>query len=134
MQIDSAQLTLLYGVLSLMLPDGILDHFDIVKLEEEAVPPPDDGSYTPYNRRVHLYLDEQDTRTPGERHSLRPNGFTEYASVTDYPVRDRLLTLHMRRRRYTGQDGKNTVPCIFPLKARGTGISPEFAAFLKGGA
>lgn len=134
MQTDSSQLELLYGVVALLLPDSILDHFEIVKLDEEDVPAPADGSYTPYKRKVHLYLDEQDARTAQEHGSLRPNGFTEYTTVADYPVRNRLLTLHMRRRRYIGPDDKNTIPCIFPLKAKGTSISPEFALFLKGGA
>ena len=133
MQIDSAQLELLYGVVALLLPDGVLDHFEIVKLDEEEVPVPQDGSYTPYKRKVHLYLDERDERTADEHTALRPNGFTEYTMVTDYPVRNRLLTLHMRRRRYISPDDKNTILCIYPLKAKGTSISPEFAAFLKGG-
>ena len=44
MQTDSAQLELLYGVIALLLPDSILDHFEIVKLDEEDVPAPADGS------------------------------------------------------------------------------------------
>ena len=134
MQIDSAQLELLYGVVALLLPDGVLDHFEIVKLDEEDAPVPADGSYTPYKREVHLYLDELDERTSEELTALRPNGFTEYTMVTGYPVRNRLLTLHMRRRRYISPDDKNTILCIYPLKAKGTSISPEFAAFFKGGA
>lgn len=134
MQIDSAQLELLYGIVSLLLPDGILDHFDIVKFEERDAPVPADGSYTPYKREAHLYLKEIDSRTSEERLTLRPNGFTEYTEVADYPVRNRLLRLHMCRRRYTGPDDKNTILCIFPMKAKGTSISPEFAHFLKGGA
>jgi hypothetical protein len=134
MQIDSAQLELLYGVVALLLPDGVLDHFEIVKLDEEDAPVPADGSFTPYKRKVHLYLDERDERTAEELMALRPNGFTEYTMVTDYPVRNRLLTLHMRRRRYISPDDKNTILCIYPLKAKGTSISPEFASFLKGGA
>lgn len=134
MQIDSERLELLKGVVSLFLPDGILDHFDIVKLEEEEVPAPEDGSYTSFKREVHLYLDERDERAADGHATLRPNGFTEYTQVTDYPVRSRLLTLHIRRRRYISADDKNTILCIYPLKAKGTSISPEFAAFLKGGA
>ena len=134
MQTDTAQLELLNGVVALLLPDDILDHFEIVKLDEEDAPAPADGSYTPYKRKVHLYLKELDSRSAEERLTLRPNGFTEYTEVADYPVRNRLLTLHICRRRYIGPDDKNTIPCIFPLKAKGTSISPGFAAFLKGGA
>jgi len=53
---------LLYGVVSLILPDNILDQFDIVKLEEEDIAR-NDGSYQPFKRNVHIYLDEQDNRT-----------------------------------------------------------------------
>ena len=35
MQIDTERLELLYGVVALLLPDGVLDHFEIVKIEEE---------------------------------------------------------------------------------------------------
>ena len=129
MQIDTAQLELLHGVVALLLPDSVLDHFEIVKLEEEDVPVPEDGSYTPYKRKVHLYLDERDERTAEEITSLRPNGFTEYTLVTDYPVRNRLLTLHMRRRRYISADDRNTILCTYPLKAKGTSISPEASCF-----
>ena len=50
-------------------------------------------------------------------------------AVADYPVRNRLLTIHMHRRRYMDPDDKNTIPSIFPLKAKGTSISVEFAHF-----
>lgn len=47
---------LLYGVVSLILPENILDQFDIVKLEEEDIAR-NDGSYQPFKRNVHIYLD-----------------------------------------------------------------------------
>ena len=90
---------LLYGVVSLILPENILDQFDIVKLEDEDIAR-NDSTYQPFKHNVHIYLDEQDNRTAEQRATLKPNGFTEYTSVKDYPVRNRLLTLHIRRRRY----------------------------------
>ena len=121
---------LLYGVVSLILPENILDQFDIVKLEEEDIAR-NDGSYQPFKRNVHIYLDEQDNRTAEQCATLKPNGFTEYTSVKDYPVRNRLLTLHIRRRRYLDADDKSVILSEFPIKADGTSISPEFADFLK---
>ena len=123
---------MLYGVVSLILPENILYQFDLVKLEEEDIAR-NDGTYQPFKRNVHIYLDEQDNRTRAQRDSLKPNGFTEYASVKDYPVRNRLLTLHIRRRRYLGSADKSVIISEFPIKADGTSISPEFADFLKGG-
>ena len=83
---------LLYGVVSLILPENILDQFDIVKLHDEDIAR-NDGTYQPFKHNVHIYLDEQDNRTAEQRASLSPNGFTEYTSVKDYPVRNRLLTI-----------------------------------------
>ena len=68
---------LLYGVVSLILPENILDQFDIVKFEEEDIAR-NDGTYQPFKRNVHVYLDEQDNRTSEQRANLKPNGFTEY--------------------------------------------------------
>ena len=121
---------LLYGVVSLILPENILDQFDIVKLEDEDIAR-NDGTYQPFKHNVHIYLDEQDNRTAEQRLSLKPNGFTEYTSVKDYPVRNRLLTLHIRRRRYLDAEERSVILSEFPLKADGTSISPEFADFLK---
>ena len=70
-------------MIALLLPEGVLAHFDIVKMDEEDAPTPADGSYTPYKRRVHIYLEELDGRTAEDRLRLRPNGFTEYTSVQD---------------------------------------------------
>ena len=117
-----------YGVVALILPDNILDQFDIVKLEDEDIDR-HDGSYQPFKHNVHIYLEEQDNRTAEQRATLKPNGFTEYTSVKDYPVRNRLLTLHIRRRRYLDADDKSVILSEFPIKADGTSISPEFADF-----
>ena len=97
---------LLYGVVSLILPENILDQFVIVKLEDEDIAR-NDGTYQPFKHNVHIYLDEQDNRTADQRASLKANGFTEYTSVKDYPVRNRLLTLHIRRRRYLDAEDRS---------------------------
>lgn len=127
---DSQGKELLYGIVSLMLPESMLDCFDIVKVEEEDIPATD-MTFRPFKRMVNLYLDERDNRT-SEQQCYSPNGFTEYTKVSDFPLRNRLVTLHIRRRRYKDAEGKNAVLCEYPLKAEGTSISPEFADFLKG--
>lgn len=127
---NSNEKELLYGIVSLMLPESMLDCFDVVKVEEIDIPATD-VVFTPYKRMVNLYLDEQDNRT-AEQECYKPNGFTEYTKVSDFPLRNRLVTLHIRRRRYVDSEGKNVILCEYPLKAEGTSISPEFADFLKG--
>ncbi len=52
-----------------------------------------------------MYLDERDNRTD-EMQDLRPNGFMEETVISDFPVRDKKKTLHIRRRRWLTPEGK----------------------------
>ena len=63
--------------------------------------------------------------------SLRPNGFTEPTLVNDFPIRDHKVVLHIRRRRWLDDTGKNVVLNVYNLAVTGTRYSEEFAAFLK---
>ncbi len=53
-----------------------------------------------------MYLDKRDNRTD-EMQALRPNGFTEETVISDFPVRDKKLALHIRRRRWLTPEGKS---------------------------
>lgn len=112
---------------SFILPNGMLDWFDFVKAVEE---PAEKKKESIYESTLHIYLDEKDNRTE-ETRSLRPNGFTEPTVVKDFPVRDRNLILHVRRRRYLDDNGGSVILNTFPTTADGTRYSEEFAAFLK---
>ena len=63
---------------SFLLPEGILDWFDLVKVEEEKLKISKKNVYTGI---LHVYLDERDNRKSGDEslQELRPNGFTEPA-------------------------------------------------------
>jgi len=62
---------------------------------------------------------------------LSPNGFTEPTEVADFPIRDRKVMLHIRRRRWKDEAGHNVILNIYPITAEGTRYSEEFVAFLK---
>ena len=111
---------------SFFLPQGMLDFFDIVRVNEE--PRPEEEVYT--GGVLHIHLDEQDNRTANQQ-SLRANGFTEATLVNDFPIRDRKVVLHVRRRRWLDVEGKNVVLNVYKLAVTGTRYSEEFAAFLK---
>lgn len=111
-----------------LLPEGILDFFDVTNVEEEHT-----GEYAETGSeklKLHIYLDERDTRSE-EWHDLKPNGFTESREVTDFPIRDRKVILHVRRRRWTDSEGHNVVIDRYYLVAEGTSYSKEFADVLK---
>ena len=80
---------------------------------------------------LHLYFDEKDNRT-ADTADYTPKGFTEETVLNDFPVRNKKLVLHIRRRRWLKPDGSSCVLDVYPrLIARGTRFSEEFATFLK---
>ena len=111
-----------------MLPEGILDYFEISKINEEVTDEKDETGTV--IRILHIYLDERDLRQK-EWHDLQPNGFTEARTFNDFPQREHKVLLHVRRRRWLDKDGHNVMLESKPLVAEGTCYSVEFADFLK---
>ena len=109
-----------------LLPEGMLDFFDVVRIDEE--PLPQEKVYR--GGILHIYLDELDNRSK-EQEALIPNGFTEPTLINDFPIRDRKVVLHIRRRRWQDAEGHNVVLNVYNLATKGTRYSEEFAAFLK---
>lgn len=81
---------LLYGVVSLILPENMLDQFDIVKFDEQDISR-NYSTYQPYKRNIDIYLDEQHLRTEEQRARLKPNGFTEVFGKDVGHLRERIF-------------------------------------------
>lgn len=107
-----------------MLPAGILDYFEITKIDEEVTDEKDETGTVV--RILHIYLDERDLRE-SVWHDLLPNGFTEPRRFNDFPQREHKVLLHVRRRRWLDGDGHNVILESLPLVAEGTSYSVEFA-------
>lgn len=122
---NDADINMYKGLASYILPDGVLEYFDVVDFVEE--PTPEDKLYT---KILHLYLNERDNR-PEEMSSTKPNGFTEESCILDFPVRDRKTILHVRRRRWQTQDGHNYIVPLESMAHTKTQYSKELALFLK---
>ena len=101
-----------------VLPKELVDFFDLVNLQEQE-------------ESLHLYLDECNI-VPEEFQelSLLPNGFYEASTLKDFPLRDKKVVLHIRRRRWVDSHGKS-YSRRWDLAAEGTRYSKEFANFLK---
>lgn len=101
-----------------MLPSQILDYFDVVKVEEGAT-------------QIEISLDETYPESYKADENIESKGFMEPTTITDFPIRDHKLLLHVRRRRWLNR--KDGVSFCRPLNlvAEGTCYSKEFAAFLK---
>lgn len=117
---------------SFFLPEGILDWFDVVRMEETDNDKPSHELDVLYPKVLHIYLDERDNRQ-GEDLGLVANGFTEPSLIHDYPARSRKLILHVRRRRYLDASGHSVILNNYPLASEGTRLSVEFGAFFKDG-
>ena len=116
-------------LISFFLPEGMTDWFEVVKVVEEENPDTQSADMF-FKYRLNIYLEELDNRE-GEHLGLKPNGFTEPTVIKDYPIRNRKVLLHVRRRRYLDAEGHNIILNKYPLSSDGTKISVEYGAFFK---
>ena len=103
-----------------LLPDGLLDYFEIVKIETQ-------------NDRVHFYLEERNI-IPEEYQSEKSQskGFSPEIAVEDFPLKGKPVLLHIKRRHWILLTSGKIVKRDWNLVAKGTRITSEFASFLKG--
>ena len=116
-------------LISFFLPEGMTEWFEVVKVVEE----PNHGTTSVdvlYSHVMNIYMDERDNRSE-DQFALKPNGFTETTDIKDYPIRNRKVVLHVRRRRYLDSDGHNIILNRYPLTSDGTKVSVEFGLFFK---
>jgi hypothetical protein len=108
------------SILELILPKEILEHFIVTNLLIQA-------------KEVHLYLDERN-EVPDEykNEKLISKGFHPEAVIQDFPLRNKALYLHVRRRKWEIESAGKIVSKTWNLMADGTRYSNEFATFLKG--
>jgi hypothetical protein len=108
------------SILELILPKEILEYFTVTNLITQ-------------DSEVHLYLDERN-EIPDEfkEEKLLSKGFHPESVIQDFPLRNKALMLHVRRRKWEVESSKKIISRTWNLSAEGTRYSNEFAAFLKG--
>lgn len=107
-------------LLRALLPKEIFDYFDIVKVIVS-------------DNSIDLHLDEQDSKPEeykGEK--LTSKGFHATSVIQDFPIRNRSLFLHIRRRRWLVESTGEVVSRNWDAVAKGTRLTKGFAIFLKG--
>lgn len=125
-----SSLSVLQELVSLMLPPTILDYFDVVCVKERAIDAKERKGLE--RGEVLIHLEEHNKfRTPEEGHTYRPNGFYETSKINDFPLRDRRVTLLLRRRRWMDEQTGKSVGNKYNIVTEGTRHTVEFAAFLK---
>ena len=126
----SDTLSIYQALARLMFPEGLLDYFTVVSVDEKDIPLSEQQGVE--TGEIIFHLDEKDQlQHPKEGHTYRPNGFYEPSRVRDFPLRDKKVTLVVRRRRWIDETTGKSVGNTYDLVAEGTRHSVEFAAFLK---
>jgi len=104
-----------------ILPEEVFLYFEITKIEEQNF------------KELHIYLDESSIVPEGySSYTLSSKGFHEEALIKDFPIRDRGVMLHVRRRRWLVEELNKVVSRDWNLVAEGTRYTQGFATFLKG--
>jgi len=115
-------------LLEAMLPEGILEYFEIVDLKTES------RDNKIYSKTMTIYLEEKNM-IPEEykNHIYKACGFMEERTIDDYPIRDKLVKISIKRRRWevTIDNKKKKISRDWSIIAKGTRMSDEYSAFLK---
>ena len=102
-----------------ILPEEIFRYFVLDRVEEKG-------------EQLHFYLEEANV-LPEEYlgESMESKGFHRERVIKDFPLRDKALYLHVRRRRWLRRSTGEVVSRDWNLVAEGTHYTQGFASFLK---
>ena len=108
-----------YNLLKYLLPEGILDYFEITKVDLQS-------------EVFSIYLSELN-KIPKEyiQDKIVSKGFYEEIRVQDFPIRGKACYLYIKRRRWDNETTGDIVHRNWELVAKGTRLTNDFAAFLK---
>jgi hypothetical protein len=106
-------------LLKLVLPELLVDFFDLVKVEKQQ-------------ETLHLYFEEFN-KPPIEYsdRELISKGFHDEITIQDFPLRGKHVFLHVKRRRWTDKNTNKIIQRDWNIVAKGTRMTDEFASFLK---
>lgn len=106
------------GLLKAILPTEVFDYFDIVKVD--------------IDESIDIYLEE--LNLPPEQYQgekLISKGFTEATIIQDFPIREKAVYLHVRRRKWQVKSTRKVVSKTWDLTEKGSRYTKGFATFLK---
>lgn len=107
-------------LVKLILPEELFDYFELINLEVQ-------------DNQVHVYLEEIDLKPTGYKDErLISKGFHAPVTIQDFPLRDKPMFLHVRRRRWLVESSGQVISRDWDTVAKGTRMTKGFAAFLKG--
>lgn len=114
-------------VLKSVLPEGLLDYFDIVDFKEL-------GDIEVKKDCFYVYLDEKNVlHSVGDVEDYESKGFNNRTLIQDFPIRGKALYLGIRTRRWRKKTDKSKeIKNDYTFIAEGSRLTAELSAFLKG--
>ena len=107
-------------LVKLLLPEEIFDYFEITNMVVQ-------------DRSVSVFLDERDIKPEAfSGQKLTSKGFHAESIIQDFPIRNKAVFLHVRRRRWLVEPTNEVVSRDWDSVAEGTRYTRSFADFLKG--
>jgi len=107
-------------LVKLLLPSELFDYFEITNLVAE-------------DRSIAVFLDERDIKPSAfSCQKLTSKGFHPESIIQDFPIRNKAVFLHVRRRRWLVESTNEVVSRDWDSVAEGTRYTKSFADFLKG--
>jgi hypothetical protein len=104
----------------LILPEELFDYFELINLEVK-------------DNQVHVYLEEVDQKPAGyEKEKLVSKGFHQPITIQDFPLRNKPMFLHVKRRRWLVESTGQVISRDWNTVSKGTRMTKGFATFLKG--
>lgn len=108
------------SLIKLILPEELFEYFDLTNLEVK-------------DNQVHAYLEELNINPiEYEDEKLSSKGFHSPIVIQDFPIRNKPLFLHIKRRRWLIESSGEVVSRNWNTVAKGTRLTKDFATFLKG--
>ncbi|HKJ78528.1 MAG TPA: hypothetical protein VKA10_03290 [Prolixibacteraceae bacterium] len=84
------------------------------------------------DKEIHVYLDELNTPPSSHKNiKLASKGFHQTVTIQDFPLRERAVFLHVRRRKWQEEHSGKIISNSWNLAADGTRYTKGFASFLK---
>jgi hypothetical protein len=109
-----------HTLIGLLLPAGILEYFELVQVKQEP-------------EGLQLFLEEKNIPPKEyENQALESKGFLPQVSIGDFPIRGQKVALQIKRRRWEVKVNGQIISRDWDIVQKGTRITAEFAAFLKG--
>ena len=115
-----------FSFFSHFLPEGLLDHFNVVDFKELGDVETKKGCF-------YIYLDEKNVLPNGfENVQYESKGFYNRTIIQDFPIRGKSVYLGIRRRRWRSKTDKSIeIKNDYSFITEGSKLTIELADFLK---